>query len=359
MRSVEIKYGFPIFSRDKSTAYLVKNGNVYVSDIWSFWNYIIKVQGKKDNVKQNQRTNFLRTLLEQAHYFYISAEQAPFKAKPLLYYYAFMNIAKVVINIDSYIGTTKDYYHGIECHWEDVEKLSDAEIQLKNFNGSPTKLSVSYQFMKIVGTINAGQQWPWTCNVLSELFSSCVGIHRAYAEVGNQKESFFRLDNIELNKEGKRLIFTAEIHDCSNKNVLMLRKRYGNNITEIKDEKGILTGKYGWAEEITMKSNTSTRADYYRLSELIKNKGIWYLWNNKETISYVSPNAILQPPESIIYNIMFFLGSIARYQPYKFEELLSDREHWMIGEFLQTQPKQFLYLVTSKIIGTGILTLEL
>ena len=48
-------------------------------------------------------------------------------------------------------------------------------------------------------------------------------------------------------------------------------------------------------------------------------------------------------PPTIIYVIMFFLGSVTRYNPYFFDTLMDEKEQWLISEFLNTQPKQFLY----------------
>lgn len=52
---------------------------------------------------------------------------------------------------------------------------------------------------------------------------------------------------------------------------------------------------------------------------------------------------------------MFFFGSITRYYPFLFDSLLSEKELWIISEFLKTQPMQFLHLVSSKVIGGMIL----
>jgi hypothetical protein len=51
---------------------------------------------------------------------------------------------------------------------------------------------------------------------------------------------------------------------------------------------------------------------------------------------------------------MFYLGSITRYHPYLFDEIFSDKEQWLMSEFLSTQPKQFLYLATAKTLGQSV-----
>ena len=80
-----LKYGFPNFTKQANNIYLCGSQNLIVSDIWSFWDYVIK--------KNSTEKNFMSSLLEQARYFYMAAEDSPIKSKPLLYYYSFLNFA--------------------------------------------------------------------------------------------------------------------------------------------------------------------------------------------------------------------------------------------------------------------------
>ena len=90
--------------------------------------------------------------------------------------------------------------------------------------------------------------------------------------------------------------------------------------------------------------------EYLVKNERLRVSDIWAFWNY---IITASPLRIRT--ESIIYNLMFFFGSITRYYPFLFDSLLSEKELWIISEFLNTQPMQFLHLVTSKVIGGKIL----
>ncbi|MEY2344311.1 hypothetical protein I3679_009845 [Proteus mirabilis] len=42
LAEVEIKYGFPLFSKPSSVVNLGKNEKIVISDIWAFWDYVIK-----------------------------------------------------------------------------------------------------------------------------------------------------------------------------------------------------------------------------------------------------------------------------------------------------------------------------
>lgn len=115
-------------------------------------------------------------------------------------------------------------------------------------------------------------------------------------------------------------------------------------------------GKYYWIEEIKRPSSNITRTDYYNLSNQLRQKGMWYYIGNSGYTYYISANIFCRyQPEIIIYNTMFYLGSITRYNPYLFDKMFSDKEQWMVSEFLTTQPKQFLYLSTAKTLGQNIL----
>ena len=103
-----MKYGFPLFSKPTSLVSLGKNEKIVISDIWSFWDYVIKKASK--DIKEE---DFLRSLLEQARHFYITAETSPVKSQPLLYYYSFLNFSKILINLSAKHGPRKMYMHGI------------------------------------------------------------------------------------------------------------------------------------------------------------------------------------------------------------------------------------------------------
>ena len=341
LKKVTLKYGFPIFTKNESTSYIVRNEKLRVSDIWSFWDYIIRMHGKhQDELK------FLLSLLEQARYFYDTAEQAPVKSQPLLFYYSFLNLAKIVINIANYTGIASEYNHGIETSVTHQTNLSNAEIKIKSLAGG-SKISVCNQFFRSMeNPLNFVANTPYQL-MIKDCLQSCIGIHRTFSETFNEDETYYRIVNSELIKTGKELCFECEIHPCDN-SIMELLNNHGYSIY-------ISEGKYKWRETIMMKTYSVTRKDYYDLSQKIKNKGIWYYTDGNEYRMYISSNRSLAlSPESLIYSTMFFFGSITRYHPYLFDSLLSKKELWLVDEFLRTQPKQFLYLVTSRVIGQGI-----
>lgn len=337
--NIEMKYGFPLFTLDKSI-FPFKSNKTIISDIWSFWDYIIK----NLPINNKSHTLFLLSLLEQAKHFYITAENSPTRSKPLLYYYSFLNLSKIFISVRDkgvHFNRSIMYMHGLnENHNNKFENSIIIKQKQKN-----NIVQVAHEICSIFDA-----NFPTTSINLNakDLLMHCIGIHRAYSEIYSQKEIFVKIKQYELIKRGKTLIFRAEL-DCLQKDINSLMQAGRYTITQDNN-------KYYFEEQIVMKNYIPTRKEYSILSQQIRDKGIWYFIGNNGLTLYLSKHPDNRySQESIIYLIMFYLGSITRYHPYMFDDLFSQQEQWLISEFLTTQPKQFLYLATSRVLGHNIL----
>lgn len=330
---LEMKYGFPNFTRECNSISLCNSQKLIISDIWSFWDYIIK--------KNNFDKTFMNSLLEQAKFFYITAEKSPVKSQPLLYYYSFLNFVKIIINIEhSYGRNDCKYLHGVKQNGS--TKFAKATIKIskkKNYIKN-----VSAEFIDVIDQYSIKSDMELN---VKKLLIHCVGIHRTYSEIYNQHEKFCRLDDMKLYKYGKKLIFESKVQCNSDEYDQLLLRGY-NILNE--------NNKYIWKETYCLPANYVTRKDYYKFSKELKNKGIWYYIGNKGYVNYISTNEEDRiSPEFIIYNTMFYLGSITRYYPYLFDKIFSANEQWLMSEFLSTQPKQFLFSTTAKILSQKVL----
>lgn len=349
MKEIHIKYAFPLFTKHNSTDYLIKHDQIRVSDIWAFWKYIIGRYVKKYTGEKN----FLLALIEQAQYFYESAEHAPLKSQPLLYYYSFLNLVKVVINVNTLnvYGTSIDYYHGIDtCKIHKGDKLRDLYVDIIGLIGSHDKLSVAYKFMTQMGDI---LPIPPKFRIdIEKMLKSCIGIHRTYCETNNCSETYIQVKNLKLYQDGKKLITRYVIMDCTNE-IMAALTNAGYNILSETDVEGKV--HYYWQEERVMTHYKPTKLDYYLLATELRRKGLWYFTDGDKYKTFISIDPLRISTESLIYCLMFFFGSITRYHPYMFDSLLTDQQMWLISEFLKTQPKQFLHEVTSRTIESAVL----
>lgn len=233
------------------------------------------------------------------------------------------------------------YNHGI-TQARGNNKFSNAEISIMKLK-LDTK-NVSAELEKVLNEKDISSNL--SLNV-KQLLNHCVGIHRTYSEIYNQKEVFYRIMNEELIKYGRELIFKAEVK-CSREDIVTLESQGYTLRTE--------EGKTKVIESYIMPSSRVTRKCYYELARILRDKGIWYYIGTNGYVNYLSASNISRySPEFIIYNVMFYLGSITRYYPYLFDEIFSAKEQWLMGEFLTTQPKQFIYLTTAKILSQDVL----
>lgn len=334
MTELEMKFGFPLFTKPASIVSLGKNEKIVISDIWAFWDYVVK---KASSDRKSEV--FLKSLLEQAKNFYLAAERSPTKSKPLLYYYSFLNFSKILINLTHWHGPSKTYRHGMteKNHGKFIHSEITKQSRQKNV------VQVAHE---LIAEFDPNISVPSVTLKVKELLNHCIGVHRAYSEIYNQQEVFFRLHEPRLFKDGKKLIFHSEIKCGRNSKLSLCRQGY-----EVEEQKN----KYFYEVEAPTSSYTPNRQDYAKLSAIIQAKGIWYFLGNDGYTMYLSDSKIGRySQESIIYIVMFYLGSITRYHPYLFDEIFSDREQWLVSEFLSTQPKQYLYLATARILGQSV-----
>ena len=69
-------------------------------------------------------------------------------------------------------------------------------------------------------------------------------------------------------------------------------------------------------------------------------------------VMFERENVLPQP--AVLYAIMFYLGSIVRYRPYDFDKLVQKKHRWVIDEFLQIAPKQYVILMINELTQSEI-----
>lgn len=380
MKQIKAQYGFPLFVRDSSTDYLLKAEKIRVSDIWALWHYIIKSEKKRYSGRTDYP--FLLSVLEQAQYFYEAASLAPIKSKPLLYYYSFLNIAKAAIVLikPALLTLNLEFNHGIDsCPVNSSIQLQDCSITVKNLinnGGIPQKISVAYELARLFGdniefiVPNPANHdnGPWKIDIIS-LLKSCIGIHRTVCETFKTQESFVHLESPVIEKGGRNLVYKGIINCTSNERSLLSSAGY--KIEEI-------NLKWNLKEDYNMPTQNLSRNVFYSFSKELLSKGLWTYTTGDEYRLYINSNHLIKSGDvykfvsynvtlpniqqltlssaTIIYYLMFFFGSITRYHPYLFEKVLSEKEIWLVSEFLRTQPLQFILLLTSRILGKPLYT---
>lgn len=341
----------PLFYPAVSKNYLLKSDDIRVADVWPFLSYTIKVAKHNKKPLKADARSFLLNLLEQAEYFFNTASTAPIKSQPLLYYYSFMNLAKVAINLDSYMGNGHKYNHGINDSISLTTKLSNAELTL--WKSKPNSYSVSEYLLKMledkplpyVRTRNGD----WFKIKVQDLLRDCVGISKTYCEIYNCPPVFYKLTDVKAYAKSRKMYFEAHICEC-NDDIMAKLVRKGYSVTKVADNKYLLSANCS-----VRTTSNPTIAEKHTLSKRLRDIGVWSYSDGDSYKLYISPVAYNLSSAAVIYHIMFFFGSITRYHPDLFDDIISAKENWLVSEFLKTQPIQFLYYMVSKINGSEIL----
>lgn len=377
---IKPQYGFPLFTQSQSTNFLVSGEKLRVTDLWGLWHYILKGYVKRYGKKKIDYA-FLLSLIEQAQYFYSAATEAPLKSQPLLYYYSFLNVAKAFITLRNPALHTSglEYNHGIDtCAISSSTKLDSATVKVKSIidnTGNPQKISVAYKLSNELGDnmehiypIIAGHDnGPWSFSVKS-LFLSCIGIHRTVSETFKEKEHFIRLIEPALYKTGRNILYRAQIDASQPIRTNLINAGY-NIVHTPQTHQSFVHFNYASLHQRLNKD------DFENFGNLVGEKGIWSYATIDNHRHFISPKGFIKragvnfyslenripnhtylrlSSSTVIYYLMFFLGSITRYHPYMFESMLSDKEIWMIRESLNTQPYQFVNTLVSKLISTPV-----
>jgi hypothetical protein len=360
------KNGFPLFSDPIIDLDIGRGKKVVISDIWAFWYYLVKkfVSRKQKN---NEMERELLSYLEQAKYFYESAEKSPIKSKPLLYYYSFLNLSKVICVFKKNMDSLRNikFIHGISEVYESSFDRSEVSIKTSTLGA----IQVAHEIFKIFDDSLAPNDNSEKHNFnIKKLLSHCVGIHRAYTEIYNiADENFIKIEKYFLFRESRKLYFLAYLGELEDNDINKLRDcnyKIYHSEERIPEHKLEFFSKYNFENKghyLYLELDIGhygplTKDNYRKICKEIRRLGIWYFIGNNGYTIYLSKNQDMRySQESIIYMTMFFLGSITRYNPYLFDSIFSDKEQWLMSEFLTTQPKQFLYLTTARILGRNIL----
>lgn len=176
----------------------------------------------------------------------------------------------------------------------------------------------------------------------------CVGIHRTFCETYDEEESFVRLESPNCFKYGQKFGLRSKLKRCTTMKMTNLNSR-GYLVKKDNDE-------YVYEETVNLPDYNLRKQSWIDLTEQLKRKGIWSYTDGNDYRMYIaSTNKVRMSSPTIIYSIMFFLGSVTRYNPYFFDTLMDEKEQWLISEFLNTQLKQFIYYLASAVVGKQVL----
>ncbi|GIP40598.1 hypothetical protein J31TS4_38780 [Paenibacillus sp. J31TS4] len=295
---------------------------------------------------------------EQARNFYLSAKTLPPTAAPLPLYYCFLNAAKTLLIVKNQVYS---YKHGVSGTFSGARVTRpNTEDEIIRFKKSGILAALS----RLLDDHIAQGEYEYN---LDQVLYNIPYIHRAYSlsydtETRTVPELFIPLRNPHfVSKPGStQSWFVAEIEPDP---------RYANGHTINKLPVGFervnnITGRYvirlkrrfRWNKQHTTPFETYHRkVRKYVLPIVSKGDKRWYLRRKQNGSDWINRSQI-----TLAYAAMHRLSELSRYNPMILRGYLSGRHNWIITEFIQKSPYQFINEIASEITGyefldTGVL----
>lgn len=301
--------------------------------------------------------------LEQARSFYQTARNANRDAAPLLWYYCFLNLAKTYLAQTEPVNSLARAVHGIGDLADNANGYMTLNRQRITASGAPRNPNRFEIFPQLCAKL--GRPLPPRENKIPirTILRQVLGIHRAYMKAFKEESHFLKLREPEFLEfrappaNGAlwlRLYLRRE--DFSKKTVTFaeLKKKLRPELTAVTPEAhGESIACHCFESEhhpfarYASDALLPLRAQLRRkIRTLILPRGyLYYVMHERERVL---------PQAAAIYAVMFYLGSIVRYRPYDFDKLIEKKFRWVIDEFIQIAPKQFVILMINEITQSEI-----
>jgi hypothetical protein len=321
---------------------------VITSDPWRCLQVHIH-QNVTDTAKRNRALAFL----EQAEDFYHAAAAPRIGSKPLLHYYSFMNLVKAFLVVKKGLEL-KSCMHGLKEPDDNVRKrLTITSQSVKPNDSGGSKVQVYRRFITECGFKVPAQTKPIQ---LVDILEQTVSIHGVISHTMKRLPQFFPIHDIafECNLAKKDVWISFYV----NKNDLAVSSSAARNLRENTtsfDE--VDSGKNGFRRyESKILRYGRSPLEVLRPLVLETWKDIWselVPGGHRFWASTIPSNKRLGQLAAA-YQTMFYFGSVARYRPDDFHKLADGRHGWMVHEFINNQPLQFIYF-----LGSGIMEAEM
>ena len=303
--------------------------------------------------------------LEQSRDFYESATQSKrIAARPLTLYYCLMNLVKAFCLTRDTRPTFDKAQHGLSEKLDPIPGAKELVNAFLDAFPSPNAQGVLQNFSEFRNALIGNQIHAKISLRLQEILPQIVPGHRLWSQASGRKERFIALHDIHFCSDSTvktmwlRLYFVAEdLYRLKLPyNLLLSTTRLSGSFAQVQcDEK--LGDRNIICFEQTTPITYATNKPANELSQIInpiKN----LLWSTVSAIPpyrryyvYTCPTpeqAALLPQLLSIYAVSYYLGSITRYRPHHFENLLRGPFGPRIQDFVTGQPLQFLYLMASE-----------
>jgi hypothetical protein len=306
-------------------------------------------------LKKNRPHNYKLALLfwSQAKYFYQATLALPKESAPLTAYYCFLNASKALlaskgVNMEGHID------HGVSSS----RKSTSATLQTQEvtFLGSGVLIELCKYYGDPQGKVTL---------TMYDILYNLPYIHRAYtltySSRAKSKELFIPL-------VAPRFVRRSEIRNNNAWFCAELGRGFENNRTISKLPTSFVHDTGSSAKDWTIRfkkqfqwDGRSAAKNWPKLTQYHKslrrhlyyikgNQRLWYLKRGGLTdgvLDYSSP--------TLTFAAMHCLSELARYSPQLLHNHFENKHNWLLSEFIQLAPMQFIDEISSEITGEEFL----
>ncbi|MEA5615129.1 YaaC family protein [Nodularia spumigena] len=354
---VEFSY-FPTVNTSRRDKLQTK---VFTTDAWSIIHSTVR------RVRPIKRAKSAIAFAEQAEEFYQAAMAATTtRARPLLLYYAFLNLTKALCLVQGNEAVIGSAQHGISEKAKNGVTIRKAMMTAHPTN--PKMVNMIDEFRAALGLerLKDGAKY----HVRDLAAGSLVG-HRLWCTADDRNDRFFRLNPVEFR------------HDAKNKQIWMrawMKKsaathagatlaevsKHGFNgqWRQVKPTKPPESDDAVLWEQITPITYSSrptdvlldlthqARSTLHRSMRVSEPFRVYYVY---VPLKQFKAHHQMEARYALIY----YLGSVTRYHPADFDAMMSSEFGPFLSEFLASEPGQFLFEMASLFAGREIVSVGL
>lgn len=293
------------------------------------------------------------SFLRQASHFYDAAERAG-TAKPVLLYYAFLNLAKAIILHKRPAIDLSRAIHGIRESQGNVPQrftLTSQRVALQP--ARPARPAILNEFCQALGYAKLATNREWG---IRDLLSQIPAIHRPYCHTLSRAERLYVVsDPLFLHDHDDRDVWSVlrvkrpEFPSGEARRRMVGRKYFRFGTVESDDQ------HYSF-ESSCVSYGRSPLECLPALCAQLRMSGVVSIltpYGYRYYLSDFEPR-LRVPPIVAAYMSVFYFGSVARYRPSDFEKMRSGKYGWVIEEMLSTQGEQFVYQAVSELLGSEV-----
>lgn len=274
---------------------------------------------------------------EQAQSYYSASRHLPTQSSPLTTYYCFLNAAKALLTVK---GVDFSNHHGVSGKF-DPESKRTLRNELVAFKGG----GILPELSKLLGEEEQRDE-----HSLTDILSNLPFIHRAFRHTfRSHPELFVPLRNVVYRRGTDNYVWmTAKIEGrfADGRSLATLPKQFEID-DGYHDDCVIRTRrKVQWFSKISSREDRDRAIQrlhtYHRklrphIVYISASPDLWYIKREM-----AGANAIQRYSLTLIMAAMHRLSELSRYDPAGLRRYLDGKENWLLTEFIELAPMQFL-----------------